>query len=75
MLVFGSLKRNGKVFTTVVPNCFREELMLIIQGKILERSTIHTDGRKAYDDLISNSYNYYRLLGLLRKSKMAFLKI
>ena len=47
MLVFGSLKRNGKVFTTVVSNCSQEELMLIIQGKILEGSIIHTDGWKS----------------------------
>ena len=37
--VFGLLKRNGKVFVTVVPNCSKEELMPIIQGKILEGST------------------------------------
>ena len=37
--VFGLLKRNGKVFVTVVPNCSREELMPIIQGKILAGST------------------------------------
>ena len=42
--VFGLLKRNGKVFVTVVPNCSKEELMPIIQGKILTESTVHTDG-------------------------------
>ena len=59
--VFGLLKRNGKVFVTVVPNCSREELMPIIQGKILEGSTIHTDAWKAYDGLILNGYNHYRV--------------
>ena len=59
--VFGLLKRNGKVFVTVVPNCSREELVPIIQGKILEGSTIHTDGWKAYDGLILNGYNHYRV--------------
>ena len=59
--VFGLLKRNGKVFVTVVPNCSKEELMPIIQGKILEGSTIHTDGWKAYDGLILNVYNHYRV--------------
>ena len=59
--VFGLLKRKGKVFVTVVPNCYREELMPIIQGKILEGSTIHTDGWKAYDGLILNGYNHYRV--------------
>ena len=59
--VFGLLKRNGKVFVTVVPNCSREELMPIIQGKILEGSTIHTDGWKAYDGLILDGYTHYRV--------------
>ena len=59
--VFGLLKRNGKVFVTIVPNCSREELMPIIQGKIPEGSTIHTDGRKAYDGLILNGYSHYRV--------------
>ena len=40
--VFGLLKRKGKVFVTVVPNCSKEELMPIIQGKILEGSTIQS---------------------------------
>ena len=59
--VFGLLKRDGKVFVTVVPNCSRAELMPIIQGKILEGSTIHTDGWKAYDGLILNGYDHYRV--------------
>ena len=59
--VFGLLKRNGKVFVTVVPNCSKEELMPIIQGKILTESTVHTDGWKVYDGLILNGYNHYRV--------------
>ena len=59
--VFGLLKRNRKVFVTVVPNCSKEELMPIIQGKILTGSTVHTDGWKAYDGLILNGYNHYRV--------------
>ena len=59
--VFGLLKRNGKVFVTIVQNCSKESLMPIIQGKILEGSTIHTDGWKAYDGLILNGYDHYRV--------------
>ena len=59
--VFGVLKREGKVFVSIVPRCSKEELMPIIQGKILEGSTIHTDGWKAYDGLIINGYNHYRV--------------
>jgi transposase-like protein len=60
-LVFGLLKREGKVFVTVVPHCSKEDLMPIIQGKILEGSTIHTDGWRAYDGLILNGYDHYRV--------------
>ena len=35
--------------------------MPIIQGQILEGSTIYTDGWKAYDGLILNGYNHYRV--------------
>jgi transposase len=59
--VFGVLKRHGKVFVTVVKNCSKAELLPIIQGKFLEGSTIHTDGWKAYDGLILNGYDHYRV--------------
>ena len=59
--VFGLLKRGGKVFVTVVPNCSKEALMPIIQGQILEGSMVHTDGGKAYDGLIVNGYDHYRV--------------
>ena len=59
--VFGLLKRDGKVFVTIVQNCSREELMPVIEGKVLEGSTIHSDGWKAYDGLILNGYDHYRV--------------
>jgi transposase-like protein len=59
--VFGLLKRHGKVFVSVVKNCSKKELMPIIQGKVLEGSVIHTDGWKAYDGLILNGYDHYRV--------------
>ncbi|MBT7772261.1 IS1595 family transposase, partial [bacterium] len=59
--VFGLLKRDGKVFVTVVKNCSREALMPIIKGKILEGSTIHSDGWRAYDGLILNGYDHFRV--------------
>jgi len=45
----------------VVENCSKEALMPIIQGKILEGSTINTDGWKSYDGLILNGYDHYRV--------------
>ena len=59
--VFGILKRDGKVFVSVVKNCTKESLMPIIKGKILEGSTVYTDGWKAYDGLILNGYDHYRI--------------
>jgi transposase-like protein len=59
--VFGILKRDGNVYVEVVKNCSKEQLMPIIQGKILEGSTIYTDGWKAYDGLILNGYEHYRI--------------
>ena len=59
--VFGLLKRDGNVYVEIVKNCSREQLMPIIQGKILEGSTIHTDGWRAYDSLILNGYEHHRV--------------
>ena len=59
--VFGLLKRGDKVFTKIVPNCSKEALMPIIQGHILDGSTINTDGWKAYDGLILNGYDHHRV--------------
>jgi transposase-like protein len=50
-----------KYFVQIVQNCTREQLMPIIQGKILEGSTINTDGWKAYDGLILNGYTHHRV--------------
>ena len=38
--VFGVLKRDGNVYVEIVKNCSRAQLMPIIQGKILEGSTV-----------------------------------
>ena len=40
-VVFGLLKREGKVFVSIVKNCSREELLPIIKGHVLELSLIH----------------------------------
>ena len=59
--VFGVLKRGGQVFITVVKGCSRKELMPIIQGHILENTTVYTNGWGAYDGLIVNGYDHYRV--------------
>jgi transposase-like protein len=59
--VFGLLKRGENVFVKVVDNCSKAELMPIIEGKVLQGSTINTDGWKAYDGLVVNGYDHYRV--------------
>ena len=59
--MFGLLKRGEKVYVMVVPDCSRESLMPVIKGLILEQSTIYTNGWRAYDDLVLNGYEHYRV--------------
>jgi transposase-like protein len=59
--VFGVLKRGGQVFIAVVKACSKKGLMPIIQGQILRSSTVYSDGWKAYDGLILNGYDHYRV--------------
>ena len=59
--VIGLLKRNGTVYAKPIKNASRAQLMPVIKGKILEGSTIHTDGWKSYDGLILNGYKHKRV--------------
>ena len=59
--VVGLLKRGGKVFTKIIQNCTRRELMPVIKGQIIEKSTVYTDGWKSYDGLVLNGYHHYRI--------------
>ena len=38
--VIGLLKRGGKVFTAIVENCSKQELMPIIKGQVLSATTV-----------------------------------
>ena len=59
--VIGLLKRNGKVYTKIVTKCDKKQLIPVIKGKILEDSTVYTDGWKSYDGLVLNGYKHYRI--------------
>jgi transposase-like protein len=62
-IVFGLLKRGGKVYTEIVEDVKARSLIPIIRGKIdIRESTIHTDGWRAYDGLVDLGYNkHYRV--------------
>ena len=51
--IFGVFKRNGRVYTEIIPDCKKKTLLPIIQGKGDVKSVMYTDGWKAYDGLVS----------------------
>lgn len=55
-IVFGIFKRNGKVYTEIVPNCARKTLQAVIRGRIELESIIHSDGWRGYDGLVDLGY-------------------
>jgi transposase-like protein len=51
----------GKFYVNILRHCKREQLLPIIEGKVLEGSTIYSDGWKAYNGLILNGHDHYRV--------------
>ena len=56
-IVFGLLKRGGKVYTEIVPDCKSKTLQDIVRGKVSAELIIHTDGWRGYDGLVDIGYN------------------
>lgn len=62
VIVFGLLKRQGKVYTQIVPNVSRDTLKQIVQAKVEPDSTIYSDGWRSYDGLVDWGYKrHYRV--------------
>ncbi len=62
VLVLGILKRGGKVYTQIIPRANKSSILPILQGKILEETTVHTDGWTSYDGLIDvKNFKHYRV--------------
>ena len=62
-IVFGIYKRNGKVYTEIVPDVTKDTLLQIVKGKVSLNSTIHTDGFRSYDSIVHLGYKkHYRIL-------------
>ena len=61
VIVFGILKRNGRVYTTPVPDVTKATLRAIIREKIPSGSTIYSDSWRSYDGLITDGYRHYRI--------------
>ena len=61
-IVFGIYKRNGKVYTQIVPDVTRSSLLSVIQCKVTSDSEIHSDSWRAYDGLVDLGYKkHYRV--------------
>ncbi len=62
IIVFGIYKRNGRVYTEIIPNCKKASIQVIIRGKVDLASTIHTDGFRSYDGIVHMGYRkHYRV--------------
>jgi len=55
-IVFGLYKRDGKVYTEIVPDVKSKTLQGIIRGRASIESVIHTDGWRGYDGLVDLGY-------------------
>ncbi len=55
-IVFGIYKRNGKVFTEIVPNVQRKTLQAIIRGRVGIETIIHSDSWRGYNGLVDLGY-------------------
>jgi transposase-like protein len=56
-IVFGLLKRQGKVYTEIAPDCSRSTLQGIIRGHVEAVTIIHSDGWRGYDGLVDIGIN------------------
>ncbi len=55
-IVFGIYKRNGKVFTEIVPDVQRKTLQAIIRGRVGIETVIHSDHWRGYNGLVDIGY-------------------
>jgi len=55
-IVFGVFKRNGKVYTEIVPDCSKATLQAVIRGKVEPESVIYSDNFRGYNGLVDVGY-------------------
>ena len=56
-IVFGLLKRDGNIYTEIVPDASKASLQAIIRGKADINSVIHTDGWRGYNGLVDIGFD------------------
>jgi len=55
-IVFGIFKRNGCVYTEIVPDCRKATLQAVIRGRVDLKSVIHSDKWRGYNGLVDVGY-------------------
>jgi len=55
-IVFGLFKRDGLVYTEIVPDARKRTLQGVIRGKVSLESIIHSDGWRGYHGLVDVGY-------------------
>ncbi len=56
-IVFGIFKRNGCVYTEIVPDCKKRTLQRVTRGRVAPRAVINSDGWRGYDGLVDVGYS------------------
>ena len=51
------LKRQGKVYTEIVPDCSKATLQAIIRGHVAPDTAIHSDGWRSYNGLVDIGFD------------------
>ena len=59
--VFGLLKRNGKVYTVVIPDAKSKALLPLIREKVCPDSIVYTDSFKSYNALDISEFKHFRI--------------
>lgn len=61
VVVFGLLKRGGKVYTHLILDTRTRTLMPIIQRKIIPDSVVYTDSYRSYNALDVSEFHHHRI--------------
>lgn len=55
-IVFGVFKRQGQVYTEIVPDASKKALQKVIRGRVSLDTVIHSDGWRGYNGLVDVGY-------------------
>lgn len=55
--VFGIFKRNGSIYTEIVPDCKKKRLQAVIRGRVSLDAVVHSDKWRGYDGSVDVGYS------------------